>query len=60
MWQAVVSGKGGDMKRYIMLEMLDHVSDAEVQDFADEINYVFQPHHDARVVKMEKLPEREN
>ena len=48
------------MKRYIMLEMLDHVSDAEVQDFADEINYVFQPHHDARVVKMEKLPEREN
>jgi len=38
------------VKRYIVIEMLDHTTGDEAQDFADEINTTFQPHYDAKVV----------
>lgn len=41
--------------RAIVIELLDHVSAEEVQEFADEINRVFQPHKDAYVAEVEVL-----
>jgi hypothetical protein len=40
-------------KRYIVLPQYDHVSDDEVQEFADEINRVFAPGIEAHVVKVD-------
>jgi hypothetical protein len=39
-------------KRYIVLEMLDYVSDADAVEFAIEINDRFQPHFPATVVSL--------
>jgi len=45
--------------RAIVIELLDHTTDEEAQEFADEINRVFQPHYDAvvRVVEVVATPE---
>lgn len=44
------------MPRFIVLELSDHVTDADALEFANEINETFQPHHAARVVTCDALP----
>jgi hypothetical protein len=41
-------------KRYIVLPQYDHVSDEDVEEFADEINREFRPGIEAHVIKVDE------
>jgi len=39
--------------RVIVIKLMDHTSDEEAKEFAEEINETFQPHYDAYVAEIE-------